>query len=82
MNRSRSRGGYGTLDDRTAISKIPDTLTRSRPVLSDARDMLDELTKRNVKLSLGGPIHDPTDRVGRLLFNLLAHVGEYESDLD
>jgi hypothetical protein len=44
--------------------------------------MLDELTKRNVKLSLGGPIHDPTDRVGRLLFNLLAHVGEYESDLD
>jgi hypothetical protein len=38
--------------------------------LPDARDILDELTKRNVKLSLGGSIHDPTDPVGRLLFNV------------
>jgi hypothetical protein len=36
--------------------------------LPDARDILDELTRRNVKLSLGGSIHDPTDPVGRLLF--------------
>jgi Resolvase, N terminal domain len=42
---------------------------------------LDELTKRNVKLSLGGSIHDPTDPVGRLLFNVLAMVAEFESDL-
>ena len=47
----------------------------------DARDILDELTKRNVKLSLGGSIHDPTDPVGRLLFNVLAMVTEFESDL-
>ena len=47
----------------------------------DARDILDELTKRNVKLSLGGSIHDPTDPVGRLLFNVLAMVAEFESDL-
>jgi DNA invertase Pin-like site-specific DNA recombinase len=40
----------------------------------------DELTKRNVKLSLGGSIHDPTDPVGRLLFNVLAMVAEF-SDL-
>ena len=39
------------------------------------------LTKRNVKLSLGGSIHDPTDPVGRLLFNVLAMVAEFESDL-
>ena len=45
------------------------------------RDILDELTKRNVKLSLGGSIHDPTDPVGRLLFNVLAMVVEFESDL-
>ena len=45
-----------------------DRLARSLP---DARDILDELTKRNVKLSLGGSIHDPTDPVGRLLFNVL-----------
>ena len=49
--------------------------------LLDARDILDELTKRNVKLSLGGSIHDPTDPVGRLLFNVLAMVAEFESDL-
>jgi DNA invertase Pin-like site-specific DNA recombinase len=49
-----------------------DRLARS---LADARDILDELTKRNVKLSPGGSIHDPTDPVGRLLFNVLAIGG-------
>jgi DNA invertase Pin-like site-specific DNA recombinase len=49
--------------------------------LADARDILDELTRRKVKLSLGGSIHDPTDPVGRLLFNVLAMVVEFESDL-
>jgi hypothetical protein len=34
-----------------------------------------------VKLSLGGSIHDPTDPVGRLLFNVLAMVAEFETDL-
>jgi DNA invertase Pin-like site-specific DNA recombinase len=42
---------------------------------------LDELTKQDVKLSLGGSVHDPTDPVGRLLFNVLAMVAEFESDL-
>ncbi len=59
------------------VTKL-DRLARS---LLDARDILDELTKRNVKLSLGGSIHDPTDPVGRLLFNVLAMVVEFESDL-
>ena len=55
-----------------------DRLARSLP---DARDILDELTRRNVRLSLGGSIHDPTDPVGRLLFNVLAMVAEFEADL-
>jgi DNA invertase Pin-like site-specific DNA recombinase len=59
------------------VTKL-DRLARSLP---DARDILDELTKRNVKLSLGGSIHDPTDPVGRLLFNVLAMVAEFETDL-
>jgi DNA invertase Pin-like site-specific DNA recombinase len=59
------------------VTKL-DRLARSLP---DARDILDELTKRNVKLSLGGSIHDPTDPVGRLLFNVLAMVAEFEADL-
>jgi hypothetical protein len=59
------------------VTKL-DRLARSLP---DARDILDELTRRNVRLSLGGSIHDPTDPVGRLLFNVLAMVAEFEADL-
>jgi DNA invertase Pin-like site-specific DNA recombinase len=55
-----------------------DRLARSLP---DARAILEDLTKREVKLSLGGSVHDPTDPVGRLLFNVLAMVAEFESDL-
>ena len=63
--------------DTFVVTKL-DRLARSLP---DARDILDELTKRNVKLSLGGSIHDSADPVGRLLFNVLAMVAEFEGDL-
>src|SRR3954449_9546326 len=53
----------------------------SRPVLPDARAIADELTVRHVKLSLGGSVYDPTVPVGRLLFNVLAMVAEFEADL-
>jgi hypothetical protein len=52
--------------DTLVVTKL-DRLARSLP---DARDILDELTRRNVKLSLGGSVHDPTDPIGRLLFNV------------
>jgi DNA invertase Pin-like site-specific DNA recombinase len=45
----------------------------------DARDIADELTRRQVKLSIGGSVHDPTDPVGKLLFNALAMVAESRS---
>ena len=41
--------------DTLALTKL-DRLARSLP---DARDILDELTRRNVKLSLGSSIHKP-----------------------
>jgi DNA invertase Pin-like site-specific DNA recombinase len=63
--------------DTLIVTKL-DRLARSLP---DARDIVDELTTREVKLNLGGSIHDPTDPVGRLLFNVLAMVAEFESDL-
>jgi DNA invertase Pin-like site-specific DNA recombinase len=63
--------------DTLVVAKL-DRLARSLP---DARDIADELTARQVKLSLGGSVHDPTDPVGRLLFNVLAMVAEFESDL-
>ena len=52
-------------------------LDRLARLLPDARDIVAELTAREVKLSLGGSVHDPTDPVGRLLFNVLAMVAEF-----
>lgn len=66
------RGG-----DTLVVTKL-DRLARSLP---DARQILEDLTRREVKLSLGGSAHDPTDPVGRLLFNVLAMVAEFEADL-
>jgi len=68
--------------DTLVVAKL-DRLARS---LRDAKDIIDELTARiqavkGVTLSIGGSVHDPTDPVGRLLFNVLAMVAEFESDL-
>ncbi|MGH2970137.1 MAG: recombinase family protein [Solirubrobacteraceae bacterium] len=63
--------------DTLVVTKL-DRLARSLP---DARDIVDDLTRREVKLNLGGSVHDPTDPVGRLLFNVLAMVAEFEADL-
>lgn len=62
----------------TAWSVRLDRLARS---VKDARDIADELTTKGVALSLGGSRYDPTDPVGRLLFNVLAMVAEFERDL-
>jgi DNA invertase Pin-like site-specific DNA recombinase len=43
--------------DTLVVSKL-DRLARSLP---DARDIADELTRREVRLNLGGSVHDPTD---------------------
>lgn len=61
--------------DVLVVTKL-DRLARSLP---DARDIVAELTAREVKLSLGGSMHDPTDPVGRLLFNVLAMVAVISS---
>lgn len=53
-----------------------DRLARS---LRDATDIAEELTRRQVRLDLGGSVYDPTDPVGRLLFNVLGMVAEFES---
>jgi DNA invertase Pin-like site-specific DNA recombinase len=55
------------------VTKL-DRLARSLP---DARAIADELTARQVRLSLGGSVCDPNDAVGRLLFNVLAMVAEF-----
>jgi DNA invertase Pin-like site-specific DNA recombinase len=63
--------------DTLVVTKL-DRLARSLP---DARAIAEELTVRQVRLSLGGSVYDPPDPVGRLLFNVLAMVAEFEADL-
>lgn len=41
-----------------------DRLARS---LTDVRNIVEELTAGEVKLNIGGSVHDPTDPVGRLM---------------
>jgi DNA invertase Pin-like site-specific DNA recombinase len=62
--------------DVLVVTKL-DRLARS---LRDATDIADELTKKGVALNLGGAVYDPTDPVGRLLFNVLG-MAEFEADL-
>jgi len=63
--------------DTLVVTKL-DRLARSLP---DARAIADELTVRQVSLNLGDSVYNPNDPVGRLLFNVLAMVAEFESDL-
>jgi DNA invertase Pin-like site-specific DNA recombinase len=59
--------------DTLVVTKL-DRLARSLP---DARAIADQLTTRQVRLNLGGSVNDPTDPVGRLMFNVLAMVAEF-----
>jgi DNA invertase Pin-like site-specific DNA recombinase len=63
----------------TWFVSAPSPVGRSLP---DARDIVDELTARQVKLNLGGGSTTRPTPVGRLLFNVLAMVAEFEADLD
>ncbi len=63
--------------DTLVVTKL-DRLARS---LTDARNIVAELTEADVKLNIGESVHDPTDPVGRLLFNVLGMIAEFESDL-
>lgn len=63
--------------DTLVVTKL-DRLARS---IRDAHVIGDDLVKRDVALSLGGSVHDPNDPIGRLLFNVLAMIAEFEADL-
>lgn len=63
--------------DTFIVTKL-DRLARSMP---DARDIADELASGGVRLNIGGEIYDPTSPTGRLFFNVLAMMAEFESDL-
>lgn len=63
--------------DTLVVPKL-DRLARSVP---DARAIGDSLAARGVKLQLGASVHDPSDPMGKLFFNILATFAEFEADL-
>jgi DNA invertase Pin-like site-specific DNA recombinase len=63
--------------DTLVVPKL-DRLARSVPRV---RDIGDGLAGRGIKLSLGGQVHDPTDPMGKMFFNILATFAEFEVDL-
>lgn len=63
--------------DTLVVTKL-DRLARS---VRDAHEIADELASRDIKLNIGGSVHNPLDPIGKLLFNVLAMVAEFEGDL-
>lgn len=64
-------------NDTLVVTKL-DRLARS---VRDASDIAAEIEQLGARLSVGGSIHDPTDPMGKLLFNVLGMVAEFEADL-
>ena len=80
---SRARPGLdqalaAVREGETLVVPRLDRLARSVP---DARAIADELERRGVKLALGASVHDSTDPMGRMFFNILATFAEFEADL-
>ncbi|OIJ35441.1 hypothetical protein BK826_08100 [Rothia kristinae] len=63
--------------DTLVVTKL-DRLARS---VRDAADIAAEIEQRGARLSLGGSVYDSTDPMGKLLFNVLSMVAEFEADL-
>ena len=62
----------------TLVAPKLDRLARSVP---DACAIGDVLAKRGVSLSLGGQLYDQTQPMGKMFFEVLATVAEFEVDL-
>lgn len=63
--------------DELVVTKL-DRLARS---IRDAKDIADELAEQEVTLRLGSSAYDPTDPMGKMMFNMLATFAEFEADL-
>ena len=63
--------------DELVVTKL-DRLARS---IRDAKDIADELADQGVTLRLGSSAYDPTDPMGKMMFNMLATFAEFEADL-
>jgi DNA invertase Pin-like site-specific DNA recombinase len=79
LKRSSLREALAALrqGDTLAVTKL-DRLARSVP---DAHALVGEITAKGAKLRIGDSVHDPDDPMGKLLFNVLAMIAEFERDL-
>ena len=80
---SRARPG---LDQALAAVRAGDTLVvpkldRLARSVPDARAIADELTAKGARLAIGHSVHDPADPMGKMFFNVLATIAEFEADL-
>ncbi len=66
--------------DTLVVTKL-DRLARSLPAPRPPRHCRRAHRPLRAAQSLGGSVYDPTDAVGRSLFNVLAMVAEFEADL-
>jgi DNA invertase Pin-like site-specific DNA recombinase len=63
--------------DTLVVTKLA-RLARSVP---DARAIGDLLAAREIRLSLGGQVYDPTDPLGKMFFTMMVTFAEFEIDL-
>lgn len=63
--------------DTLVVTKL-DRLARS---VHDASEISEHLQAQGVALQIGSEVYDPTVPTGKLLFNVLAMVAEFEADL-
>lgn len=66
---------------RRASRAIQRSLPRPSAPVRDAADIAADIEQRGARLSLGGSIYDSQDPMGKLLFNVLSMVAEFEADL-
>ncbi|MEO7587417.1 MAG: recombinase family protein [Arachnia sp.] len=63
--------------DTLVVTKLA-RLARSAP---EARDIVDGLAERGIKLRLGEQLYDPTDPTGRVFFDVVATFAEFDLDV-
>ncbi len=66
---------------RAGVTFVVTKLDRLARSVRDAHDIADDLASREIRRSIGGSVHDPTDPMGKLLFNVLAMIAQFEASL-
>lgn len=80
-NRSRPGLRHAMAAVRAGDTLVVTQLGRLARSLPDARILAAELTTEGGTLNIGRSVYDPEDPIGRLLFNVLGIVAEFEADL-